>query len=78
MNQLLSKHHQIKSVIKLFYTLITNSIFIYRSIRKEITVRHSLIQNQKSGINITLKTTRTVGKTQVCEYDPGKSKLHLF
>ena len=29
------------------------------------------------GENVTFKTTRTLGKTQECEYVPGKSKLHL-
>ena len=47
--------------------------FIYRSIRKEITVRRPLIKYHKSiittkpRINVTLKTTRTLGKTQVWE-----------
>ena len=27
----------------------------------------------KPGINVTLNTTRALGKTQVCEYVPGKS-----
>ena len=57
---------------------------IAECIRKEITVRHPLISNQlsinttKPGIHVTPKTTRTLEKVQVCEYVPGKSKLHLL
>ena len=32
----------------------------------------------KPGIDVTFKTTRILGKTQVCEYVPRKSKLHLL
>ena len=52
--------------------------------KKEKTVRHPLTKYHKSiittkpAITVTLKTTRTLGKTQVCEYVPGKSNLHLL
>ena len=32
----------------------------------------------KPRINVTLKTTQTLGKIQVCEYVPLKSKPHLL
>ena len=54
------------------------------SIRKKITVRNPLIKYHlsiimtKPRINVTRKTTRTLAKTQVCEYVSGKSKLHMM
>ena len=54
------------------------------SIRKDITARLAFFnRNQlyinitKPGMNITLKTTWTLGKTQICDKVPGKKKFHL-
>ena len=71
---------------KLYMKLIYKSIYQTPKIlyMEGNTVRHPLIKYHQSiiiimpAINVTLKTTRTLGNTPVCEYVPGKSKLHLL
>ena len=76
---LVHKHDKAQAIVSVIGVLniVLKPYISFRTIfRTQMTETIACVT--KPGINVTLKTTRTLGETQVCEKVPGKSKLRML